>query len=176
MTSYMYIGQEQYFAPISDPKVEVNTGDVIEVTAEQEKKIDKRLFMETSTSSIERVQEQIKSVEESIANMEAEKAQLVKDIDAKYKEEKEVAVVRHDNNISYFKQQIKDLQAVIDLVKTGAKVTKTKAESKKEVSEPVKEDTDLAQVQAKYVEVTGKQLPPAQKNNKEWLQDKIDNA
>lgn len=45
------------------------------------------------------------------------------------------------------------------------------------IDEPVvEENTELAELQAKYVEVYGKQLSPAYKNNVERIQKKLEEA
>ncbi len=48
MTTYMYIGTEQYFVPVVSPRVEVNQGDTISLSKDEAKNLDKRLFVELS--------------------------------------------------------------------------------------------------------------------------------
>lgn len=51
-----------------------------------------------------------------------------------------------------------------------------KVEIVEEIKEVVVEDAELAELQAKYKEVTGKNLSPAYKSNKEWILAKIEEA
>lgn len=117
MKSYIYVGTEEYFAPISDPKVVVNTGDVIEVNAEQEKKLDKRFFFVADTESVQNLEQQVKDFEVLIENINTEKKQIEADQKAIMEENIKRSTEKHNNSIANATAQIENLKSMIEVVK-----------------------------------------------------------
>ena len=129
MTTYMYIGAEQYFVPVVSPKVEVNQWDTIKLTDEQAKNIDKRFFVQVSDEGIDYVEKQINDLQDVIDNVEKEKQQLIDEITIKHKQEIE-ALTSHKSE--YAKSLNVQLDRLVDIKKLVQSKTK-KEEPKEEI-------------------------------------------
>ena len=132
MTTYMYIGTEQYFVPVVSPRVEVNEGDTIKLTSEQAKNLDKRFFNEVSDECVQSLEKQIKDLQAITENLAIERQSLIDEMKAKHKQEIENATAHKSDYIASLQVQIERLESIRKVVSSKDKKESTETLEKVE--------------------------------------------